>query len=1253
MRLAEAQIADRVPIEAALTTPLGLPDPPPILQMQFTRLIPLCLGLAALLLPAVFAAETPVPLKVSLVTGKPMGALAVGGRLSIDLHAEFMMSRTYESNLVLNWYNCGYSGGGGEEGTVTEVGGTFGDFGFQVPPRERSLRYPRATRIGGVPAAGFDGNAFLKSNFPIDPPILESERMAMEIWFRVQDPSPGCVLLGWQSKDGKSASAPLRLPPEIRGSPAWRHLVVNRAKDGEHWYLDGEKIRPASKSTEVQPGHILVLGGATAKTPSFRGEIAAVRLHSEPLSLQEIAHNFRGGPMLGTELHDWWRTEEESWWSENSEHFRHAIDRQEMAQWSPTQRKEFEDRKPAMFRLAELAYHCYAERLALRTSLVSRKRAERGDGIKYRTPIQPTKGGNYMGVDERFGWSCQGPGFINPHELVHGYDVMTGNMAGNYWESHANFPQTYLGIYQTIPLLTMESSGFPCMGRTYYHDRLMFEHLAQTPEYGPMFIAKMWFDGPTRRQSAPFPWHTFERINPFPERTLADETTRMAMRNVTFDFQTYTEAFSGPGNTPHGNDGLPSETSRYRPSFEANLVNPEQTLLRWARVLLAPIPHEPGWWRVPKPQAPQQLGWNICPIACRPGEVTATLSGYADTARGADWRAGFVAVTHEGKPVYGEVFKPGIRARFHVTDQMKELYMVVCATPSKILEIPMTGDFRSFEQRQFPYKIQFSGTAPIDVLQQPPPREPGAPHGNGGGFVAATATVAPTAFVAPGARVLGTSQIRGRARIEDMATVRDATVQGDAVLSGHALVHEGAVIQGQATVRDFAVVAKKTTVEGSARILEFTRLVSGKTCGGAVTAKGLAHIYGGSQNGTALLDGFYAKANDITRGAWFTWSWGKGQNPGERDEDLGGLYADYSFDEPHDSLVFDSLGVGWGYLAGGATFQPIPERPRGGWPEDAVVDALEHKKQDTGEHYVQRLSGYIRPPATGDYTFWISGDDAAEFWIGTADAEKADSLACFVTKPVTPQTFTAEPSQKSGSIHLEANRLYPVAVVHQQVTHGQHFAVAWSHPGSEKREVVRGDFLSTDRQNGAPGVRRRIWRNAQSMTNLVHAPGYDPQLKPVTVYDGCVRLNGVDGFVELPADIADLPEASYTVEFLWDGNPSKSGIFDFFNETGDRTSLWLSAKGEIRFESDLNHRLYSLSAPAIRPKTWTTVEVCRDRNGIALRVNGETISHLNAREFPPSGVRATRCYLGRTSEGCFFGGSVSRFQVRRLFSQAE
>ena len=92
--------------------------------------------------------------ETSLVTGKKVGNLAVAGKLLIDVHAEFMMSRTFENDTVLHWYNMGVSGGG----RVNKAsGGSFGDFGLHVPYTQRDEKYPHAVTIGNLPAAKFDG----------------------------------------------------------------------------------------------------------------------------------------------------------------------------------------------------------------------------------------------------------------------------------------------------------------------------------------------------------------------------------------------------------------------------------------------------------------------------------------------------------------------------------------------------------------------------------------------------------------------------------------------------------------------------------------------------------------------------------------------------------------------------------------------------------------------------------------------------------------------------------------------------------------------------------------------------------------------------------------------------------------------------------------------------------------------------------------------------------------------------------------
>lgn len=920
--------------------------------------------------------------EVSLVTKQPLGELAVAGRLSIDLHAEFMASREYGTEVVLNWHNCGYSGGGGENGKVTQVGGTFGDFGFQVPQAQRGERYPRGVTVGKVRAVRFDGNDFLRGNFAVEEKVAGPQGMAIEVWFRAERATGGEVICGWQSEDGKETSAPLGLPKGIRGSDKWRHLVVNCGPDKEDWHLDGELVSGGKRKTLITPGHILVLGGASAAEPSFKGDLAAVRLHDQAMTGEEIAHNFQGGVMLGTEMHNWWRTEPGKWWEQESEHFRHCVDKEEMKAWTPQQLKEFNDRVPRMFALAELIYHTYSERLALRSSVVSVLPEERGDGIKYKTPIQPSNG-SWMGWDSHFGWACQGAGHINPHELAHGWSAMTGNMAGNYWEVFANWPQTYNGVYQTIPLIMAECAAFPANGRTYYHDRLMFEHLAHSPEYGPMFIAKMWYEGPSASEKAPYPWLTFTRLDPDPATPLALEHTRMAMRNVTWDYTTYAEAVPGQGNTAHGNDGIVSPENIYRKAAD----HARADVLRHSRILLERIPHAPEWWRVPKEQAPQQLGWNICPLTVKPGKVTATLAGYVNPERGSSWSAGFVGVDAAGKPVYGEVFGPSKPQTFEVTAGIKELYLVVSGTPTKILPIDMVGDFRSPEQEQFPYRVKLEGCEPLDVMVTDKPAVPGGPHANGGGFVAGTAQVEASAYVGPQAQVLGNSKVSGQARIEDHAVVRDAVVQDQAVVSGHALVCEQSVISGRAKVRGHAVVKAGSTVTGNARVLEHAVLATRKTCGDNAVVKGVASVYGGNQRGTSMIDGYYAKGNEITKGKWFTWSWGQGKNAGEIDEEFGGVYADYTFDRTHPWMAWDEFGVTWGYLVNDPRYEAVAAdaKPKSMIPDsDPTTQYPNHALVFNGKDQFVELPADVADLGSGTYSVEFMRDPVSAATAGTA-----------------------------------------------------------------------------------------------------------------------------------------------------------------------------------------------------------------------------------------------------------------------------
>ncbi len=829
----------------------------------------------------------------SLVTGESIGDLAVAGKLDIDLHAEFMLSRTFDKDTALNWYNCGVSGGG----TYNDAGGNFGNFGLDVPWNQRDEKYPHAVSIGDVPAVRFDGNDIMKGNFAVESVSVGTEDMALEVWLRDENPEKGEVILGWQSKDGILTAASLTYPKGFEGSGKLRHMLVNCTPETETWYVDGKKVESHSREMTIPEGYRMVLGGAHEAEPSFSGDLVAVRLHEKALTDEEIAHNFNGGPMLGADLHSWWRNEPGRWWVKESEHFRHCVDTNEMAQWNEKQLKEFHERVPGMFELAEKIYHLYSERHAMRSSVVSAKPEFRGDGIKYNVAIQPS-GGSWMGWDGKlgFGWACQGAGHINPHELVHGWQSMTGGaMQGNYWEAHANFPQTYVGVYQTLPpaCVSRVCMFFPANGRDYYHDRLMFEHLAQSPEYGPMFISKLWYDAGVDESKNEYPWTAFTKFDPDPSTPLGYEWTRMVQKCVTWDFEIF-------GDQP---------ADLYKKDAERN----REEMLRYAHITLRPVPFKKGWWRAPKEMTPQQLGYNICPLKIVDDTVSIELSGYISTERGSDWRAGFVAVDAEGNPRYSDIVGVDTKLTFDVKDA-KELFLVVSAVPTKILAINMTGDFRSFEQEKFPYMVKLTGCEPVDVLVQPQPDVAGTRHPNGGGFVAATAQVEESAYVGPNAQVLGKSQVLGNARIEDYAVVQDSTVKDNAILSDHALVTGGSTVQDYAKVRDCGRVQQGATIKDYAKVIEHATQAQ-KVCGGYAVIKGVASSHG-PVTGTAMIDGSYAKGNEIDKGKWFTWSWGSGKNPGEVDEEFGGLYMQMLFDNPHEWMARDDFGATWGYLAG-------------------------------------------------------------------------------------------------------------------------------------------------------------------------------------------------------------------------------------------------------------------------------------------------------------------------------------------------
>ncbi|RYD48002.1 MAG: hypothetical protein EOP85_04425, partial [Verrucomicrobiaceae bacterium] len=137
------------------------------------------------------------------------------------------------------------------------------------------------------------------------------------------------------------------------------------------------------------------------------------------------------------------------------------------------------------------------------------------------------------------------------------------------------------------------------------------------------------------------------------------------------------------------------------------------------------------------------------------------------------------------------------------------------------------------------------------------------------------------------------------------------------------------------------------------------------------------------------------------------------------------------------------------------------------------------------DNHGQRLSGYLVPPTTGTYTFWIASDDEGELWI-SSDANPANKKRIgFVNGWVNPQQWGAQQGQQSVAIALEAGHYYYIEALHKNGSGGDHLAVAWQGPGINQGVIPSTSLEYPD--NLRPGLQREFF-NSSSTTKWVNNP---------------------------------------------------------------------------------------------------------------------------------------------------------------------
>jgi hypothetical protein len=328
-----------------------------------------------------------------------------------------------------------------------------------------------------------------------------------------------------------------------------------------------------------------------------------------------------------------------------------------------------------------------------------------------------------------------------------------------------------------------------------------------------------------------------------------------------------------------------------------------------------------NWWRVPMEIAPMQGAYathELLPQGSGAGRVvTANFHGLSDTARGADWRAAFIATSDSGVVRYTPLWNSGSNSITLAANE-NHLFLTVAGTPNSFFftgHDDLTYPYRSHASKQrLHYELQLFGATPRETTNSTAGL---IQHPNGGGWKQSTATVDSTAYLAPGARVYGTAQVRNNARVEDYAVVTNsAQLLNNAIVSGHALVMNSAIVTDNARVRDWAIISGSAVVAGRARALEHTQVQGGTLTNDAV-AKGCSILWSGGYLGDyGVIEGDFMAARDVTNGFAF----GHLPYTGVPDSWVrtapNRQYVDYEFAAANDSMIRDQIGVTDGYTVG-------------------------------------------------------------------------------------------------------------------------------------------------------------------------------------------------------------------------------------------------------------------------------------------------------------------------------------------------
>jgi len=118
------------------------------------------------------------------------------------------------------------------------------------------------------------------------------------------------------------------------------------------------------------------------------------------------------------------------------------------------------------------------------------------------------------------------------------------------------------------------------------------------------------------------------------------------------------------------------------------------------------------------------------------------------------------------------------------------------------------------------------------------------------------------------------------------------------------------------------------------------------------------------------------------------------------------------------------------------------------------------ESRDDRPHYGARLRGWLVPPLTGDYTFWIASDDQSQLLLAAGGVASTAQPLATVTGWTDSSQWDKYEAQRSPPVALRAGVPCYIEVLHKQGLAGGFVSVGWQLPDSTLERPIPGVRLA-------------------------------------------------------------------------------------------------------------------------------------------------------------------------------------------------